>query len=210
MLSLVESPQPGELTSLLESDQSNNDTVIRFDPTGVPTVDPWNGIGVDYFVSNLWTGVATGSPTVEYSAQPVQFSTSGWTSPKQEGSNQSVQSIHVTNASSSGPNQTAIASVFGKILTAVNANPQSACSTWLQGNGTAAAVLIQALLTENNFGHGVFNIVNKEAFTFGTNPDKSPTGIPTNYAVTVNDNGAFFNSSFSVGKRGYPGNGLEV
>jgi hypothetical protein len=79
----------------------------------------------------------------------------------------------------------------------------------MQGTGTDASVLIQSLLTANNFGPGTFNLNNVAAFTYGVNPDNSPVGIPKNLAITVNDNGAFFNPQFTVGIRNYPGNGLR-
>ncbi len=192
------------------TDQNGNETVLRLTPSGVPSFDPWTGINVDYFVGDLWTGMSSTSPAIEYSAPLVQFSTSGWYSPGDEGSNKSTQAIHVTNASTNSPNQTVIASVLGKILTSINANTQSACATWLQGSSTDASELIQGMLNYNNFGHGVFNIPTKGAFSWGVNPDNTPTGIPSNYAITVNDDGAFFSPSFVVGAHNYPGNTLKA
>jgi len=191
------------------TDSSNNDLVMTFDSTGSITGPSLTGAGIDYFVGNLWTGVSNNS-LAELSGPLVQFSTSGWFSPEQEKSNRSRQPMHVTNASSNGPNQVTIASVFGKIKTALDANPQSTCSTWMQGTGTDASLLIQSLLTSNNFGHGTFNQQDVAAFTYGVNPDNSPVGIPNNFAITVNDNGAFFNSSFVVGIRNYAGNGIRA
>lgn len=130
--------------------------------------------------------------------------------------------MHVTNASSDGPNQALIVSVFGKIKTALDADASSAhpsCSSWLKAGSTT----VETLLTGgdpanpvNNFGHGVFSIKSVSAFTFGRNPDGSPLGVPANFAITVNDNGAFFKATddkgnaFSVGKRRYNGGTLKA
>ena len=59
--------------------------------------------------------------------------------------------------------------------------------------------------TRDKFGHGVisrlpdrivFSSAENQyaAFTFGTNPGGVPIGIPVYFAVTFNDNGAFFNA----------------
>jgi hypothetical protein len=152
----------------------------------------------------------------------MQFSTSEWPFPDEEGSHEGIQNLHVTNPSSDGPNQAVIVSVFGKIKSALDgeaSSPNPSCSGWLKQGPTT----IQALLTgndparpTNNFGHGIFNIATIAAFHYGTNPDRSSVGVPSNFSITVNDNGAFFNAtdqkghSFIIGKRSYPGNTLKA
>ncbi len=66
--------------------------------------------------------------------------------------------------------------------------------------------MIDAILPDR-FGHGVVSTTRNEittssdtnrigAFTFGHNPDKNePVGIPSDFALTVNDNGPFLNAT---------------
>ena len=201
------------------------ESVLRFDPSGNVTPDGWTASLIDYWAGNLWPALPTTTGgTSGYSANLVQFSTTGWFSPDMEGSHASVQNLHVSDASSTGPNQAVIVSVFGKIKTALDAESTSStpvCSSWLKEGST----VIQTLLIgndpahpSNNFGHGVFDIPTISAVHGGNskNPDGTPIGIPNNFSITVNDNGAFFNAtdpkgrSFLVGKRQYAGNTLKA
>ncbi len=204
----------------------NTQTFIRFDPVGNPTTDPWSAqvpypSQVDYFIGDRWTGPSSGNAITAYSAAPVQFSTSAWFSKQQGGSNKAVQDVHVTNASSSGPNQTIISSVLGKIKSALDADAASAhptCSAWLQNNGITGSAFIQTLLDINTFGHGSFAETTAAFFLNGKalNPDGSPIGIPDSFAITVNDDGAFFKPNakngqpFVVGPREYAGATLRA
>jgi len=218
IVSIVASAAGNGLVAKL-TNQNGTDQVIRFNSNGTATTDTWSTRSLDYWAGNLWLGIPLfGSPT-GYSATPVQFSASNWFAPDMSGTNQAVQNLYVTSPSSTGPNQALITSVFGKIKTALDADATSAhptCSNWLQGGGLTGSSVIQTLLSANNFGHGVFSINSIAAFTYGTNPDKSPIGIPSNFAVTVNDNGSFFNAkdssgrSFLVGKRNYSGSTLRA
>ena len=64
----------------------------------------------------------------------------------------------------------------------------------------------------NNFGHGTFNIQKYAAIHGSTNPDEAhtPAGVPVDYAITVNDTGAFFGENWKVGPRGYVGGTLKA
>ena len=72
------------------------------------------------------------------------------------------------------------------------------------------------MLDNNTFGHGIFNNQNIAAVHGFKNLDGSPTGIPANFAITVNDLSAFFQdkdlrgNSFYIGKRHHPGNTLRA
>lgn len=116
--------------------------------------------------------------------------------------------------------------MFNKIKTALDADSSSqqpTCSAWLQGGGITGSAIIQTLLIgsdpahpTNNFGHGVFNTTTIAAVTGIQNRDGSFIGVPNNFAITVNDIGAFFNAgdndghSYFVGKREYSGNTLRA
>jgi hypothetical protein len=207
-LSLIASASGNALSAKLT--QNGIDTVVRFDAAGVATSDTWSGTGVDYFITDIWTGVASGNALLAYSAAPVDFSTAGWFSPNQHGSNKAVQTIQVTNFSSTGPNQIAINNVLQKIVNALPSN--SSCSNWLQGSQLSGMTYIQQLLQTNSLvGHGIFD-VSVAAFTgvLGS------TGVPDGTALTVNDKSSFFlagdgnGATYSSGVRNYPGGGLKA
>jgi hypothetical protein len=158
----------------------------------------------------------------QFSGPFVQFTDTGWFSPSQNGSNQAARGIHVRNASKDPPNQATIVTVFNKVKSALQSEANSGhslCSTWVQ----TAPTMIDLLLTGgdpsnpvNLFGHGTFDIETVAAFTYGRNPDNSPTGIPSDFSIAVNDGGAFFQSTasngggFRVGRRNYAGNTLRA
>lgn len=206
--------------------QNGIDTVLRFDSSGAVTVDTWTASKIDYWAGNLWSGVSLSSGNVtEYSSPLINFSTS-WFAPDMNGTKEAVQDLFVTNASSSDPNQAVIVSVFGKIKAALDtdaASPKPTCSNWLKGTGTTGSQAIQLLLEGsdplhpvNNFGHGIFNITGIAAVTGGRNADNTLIGVPANFSITLNDGGAFFNSTdsagrlFTTGRRQYPGNTLKA
>jgi hypothetical protein len=201
------------------TDQNAIDTVLRFDSSGTATPDTWTGSSIDYWAGDLWTSTSSGVALKGHSAVPIQSSATAWFSPDQSGTKQAASRLIVGSPSSSGPNQTAISTVFGKIKNALDADATSSnpkCSNWLQGGGTTGSILIGVLLANNNFGHGVFSIQSIAAVHGIRNLDGSPTGIPGNFAITVNDLGAYFQTmnvqgnSFSIGKRHYPGNTLRA
>jgi hypothetical protein len=207
-LSLIASASGNALAAKLT--QNGTDTIIRFNAAGVATIDTWSGTGIDYFISDIWTGVGSGSSLQAYSAGPVDFSTAGWFSPNQHGSNKAVQTLQVTNFSSTGPNQIAINNVLQKIVNALPSN--SSCSNWLQGSQLSGLTYIQQLLQTNSLvGHGTFD-VSVAAFTgvLGS------TGVPDGTALTVNDKSSFFlagdgnGATYSSGVRNYPGGQLKA
>jgi hypothetical protein len=208
-LSLVASTAANGLTAKV-TDSSGVDTVLRFDATGIATIDTWSGTGIDYFISDIWTGIGSSSALLAYLADPVDFSTAGWFSPKQQGTNKAVQTLQVDNFSSTGPNQSTINNVLQKIVTALQSN--SSCSNWLQGPQLNGLTYVQQLLQTNSLvGHGTFD-VSVAAFTgvLGS------TGVPDGTALTVNDKSAFFlagdgnGATYSSGVRNYPGGQLKA
>jgi RHS repeat-associated protein len=119
--------------------------------------------------------------------------------------------LHVTNFSSSGPQQDQITAVLNQINTALDANTSAStkCADWLQGDGSTGSALITALVTNNSYGHGDFSINTVAAFA-GSTINGQPVGVPVTAALTVNNNGAFFNSGFKVGAKGYQGGTLQA
>ena len=214
-LSLISSASGGGLAAKV-TDQSGNDTVIRFSSAGTVTTDSWSGTQVDYYIGTLWTGGSPGSSVIAYSAAPVQLSSSPWFEPSGAGAKGAVPTISVTNFVKTGPNQTAILNTYQKILAALPSYPT--CNNWLQGTGdeqgVSGSTYIQSLITNTLFGHGVFDAdhIRTAAISFSG----GTTGIPAGTIVTVNDNGAFFNATasngqaFTVGKRDYAGGSLAA
>jgi hypothetical protein len=217
------------------------ETVVRFDVNGNSSLDTWTSAaaanansavvtGLQYFGGDTWLA----DSMMVSSGAPIEFSESEWFQANQGGTNQAAQHMNVTNASTAGANQNAIVSAFRGVKTILDAdaqlqNPRYAdCRTWL---GTNASTLIQTLLAGSdghsyNIGHASIwsgdtprtraDIVG--AFTGIRNGDNTPiAGLPANgFAITVNDNGAFFNARaandhpWEVGSRHYPGNTLRA
>ena len=117
-LSLIASVSGGGVAAKTR-DQNGNDTVIRFSSTGAATVDPWTGANVDYFIGSEWTGIMSGGSLSAYSATPVKLSSSVWFEPSDGGSSKAVQTLNVTNFSTTGANQTTTLNVYQKILAAL-------------------------------------------------------------------------------------------
>jgi hypothetical protein len=194
------------------------DTALSFDPTGSVTIATWTGSNISYWAGSYYPG-SSPSGTTEYFGDIIQLSDSPMYEPSSAGTNQAAPRLIVGSPSNAGPNQTAISSVFGKIKSALDADANSSkpkCSTWLQGQGSTASQVIQSLLDNNTFGHGVFTIQIIAAVHGSRNLDGSPSGIPSNFTITVNDLGAFFQAkdlqgnSFYIGRRHYPGNTLRA
>jgi hypothetical protein len=126
--------------------------------------------------------------------------------------------VIVTNPSQSDPNQQIITGVLNKILQALSpGSSYGSCSAWLTGASTTTVsqYISLALLVPPRYGHGVFNNVRTAAISGITNEDGTPTGVPTNYVFTVNDQSVFFKANlgdknFTVGPRQYPGNTLKA
>jgi len=210
------------------TDQSGNDTVITFDANGNPTISSWMTspvTGVNFFVADdSWVATTPGATYGEYSAAPIELSTSSWPGSDGVGAGGASPDLTVTNFLQTAPNQTTIANVMGEIITALPNNAQ--CNNWLQAGGQSQGSGLQQMqlvLGANNFGHAViyqYGAVDYAdgAFSGQKNTDGTLVGVPTTAAFTVNDNGAFFNQyqngdttkPFFVGKRNYPGGSLRA
>jgi outer membrane protein assembly factor BamB len=64
------------------------ETVIRLDPAGNPTRDPWSAqvpccTQIDYFIGDLWISPSSGNAITAYSAARADFAASSWPSPPQ-------------------------------------------------------------------------------------------------------------------------------
>jgi hypothetical protein len=143
------------------TDQSGNDTVLRFDPSGVATSDTWTASQIGYFLAgSTWISSSSASAPTAFYAAPVVLSSSAWYEADGNGGNGAIQDVSLTNFSQSGTNQAAITSEFQKISGQLPS--YTACSTWLQGagqnQGTSGVQQIQGLLTNNLFGHATVNV----------------------------------------------------
>jgi len=75
---------------------------------------------------------------------------------------------------------------------------------WLSNQDFSASQLIAAMETAvsggPSYGYGVLNSSTTAAFVGTNNTDGTPiAGLPANASITVNSNGAFFNSAYTVG-----------
>jgi RHS repeat-associated protein len=105
--------------------------------------------------------------------------------------------LTVTNFSNSGDNQQEITDVLNDILSGLSSDTK--CSDWLQvGTGGSISDLISTLISNNSFGHASFSDNTVAAFAGSKNADGTPSGAPITAAITVNDNGGFYNSTISV------------
>lgn len=108
------------------TDQSGNDTVIRFDSSGNPSFDTWvsgSVSKVNFFVADdSWVGTTAAGSEGEYFAAPVELSTSSW--PEEGGQEQGTANsdLTVTNFSQAAPNQTTIQTVMQGIIAALPNN----------------------------------------------------------------------------------------
>jgi len=182
---------------------AENDPVNFNDPGGLmlgcPSGD-WSNCGgggsSSTFDPTLWNFVTHFSPTPINGFGPAPKGTP----------------IKVANFSDKGDHQDAIRKVLNKIHNALSDPANSDCANWLEGGAT----LIGALVDNNTFGHGNFNVQSTAAFAGQVNADGTPTGVPVTAAFTVNDSGAFFNATnnqgnaFQVGARHYGGGTLQA
>jgi len=121
--------------------------------------------------------------------------------------------ITVTGYSRTGAKEAQIASVLNKTLTEA---PTGDCGSCLTEKDFSAAQYIKAIIgrgpQEYTFGYGALNSGTTAAFVGNRNPDGTPVGgLPVDSSITVNSNGAFFNSSYQVGGGGasYRGGTLQ-
>jgi hypothetical protein len=109
--------------------------------------------------------------------------------------------VVVTGYSRTGPKETTIANDLDKILNQVLTG---GCATWLTGPQYSASDFISAIMGSGpgdyTFGYGSLNNNATAAFVGNNNLDGTPiAGLPANATITVNANGAFFNSAYTVG-----------
>ncbi len=112
--------------------------------------------------------------------------------------------LSVKNYSRTGPKENAIAHALQVIENSI-LSVNSDCTSWLTNisAGISAAGFITAIMgsgpNEYTFGYGAINSPSTAAFVGNNNADGSPvSGLPSNATITVNSNGAFFNSDFTV------------
>jgi RHS repeat-associated protein len=170
---------------------SLNDPVNDFDPTGknavcVTKVDE----GDDDSSTECFGGDGSGgSANGTGGAAPVQTFGGAQTT------------FTVTGYSRSGAKESTITNDLNDILNQVLTG---GCAKWLTGQDFSASQLIAALETAvsggPSYGYGAVNSNTLAAFVGNTNPNGTPvTGLPVNASITVNTNGAFFNSGYTVG-----------
>ena len=109
--------------------------------------------------------------------------------------------ITVTGYTRTGANENTITDDLNDILNQVLTG---GCARWLTGQDFSASQLIAAMETAvsggPSYGYGVLNNNNTAAFVGTTNTDGTPiAGLPADASITVNTNGAFFNSAYTVG-----------
>ena len=116
-----------------------------------------------------------------------------------------------------GQKETTIADVLATLLKDVLSTDNS-CSQWLTGQNFSAAQFIQAIMgsgpQDYTFGYGAISPNSTAAFVGNTLPgtDAPVPGLPIDSSITVNSNGAFFNSAYTVGsgKTQYTGGTLQA
>ena len=122
--------------------------------------------------------------------------------------------LSVTGYSRTGAKETTIANDLDDILTEVLTG---GCAKWLTGANFSAADFINAIMgsgsNDYTFGYGAVSDNSIAAFVGHHNADGTVVaGLPGNATITVNSNGAFFNSAYSVGsgRTQYTGGSLQA
>lgn len=117
--------------------------------------------------------------------------------------------LYVSNFSNTGQSQATITSALGKINVLLPGD--SDCSQWLGGLNVVGS-LVGGLIDGNAYGSATLpsNVNTIAAFEGSKNPDGSSVGVPVTAAFTVNSNGAFFNSGFTVGPKQYQGGTVQA
>lgn len=211
-VTIMTSEVSGGLTAKV-GNSAGNETVVRFDANGSPSTADWSGGHLTYWAGTTWVGAAATEALSVRVADGLDVSTTGWASPDQRGTGRAVQNLYATSASKSEPRQGIIADVLTKIKVALEGSAFPQCKSWLT---PTSVPLLQAILDNNTFGHATLSDDSVAAFVGLLNPDETPVGVPQDFAVTVNDQGAFFNvfdsrgRTFLVGRRRYTPNTLRA
>ncbi len=217
------------------TDQTGNQSVVRFDPTGSPTSD--TGLtsvsGLEYFVGGMtWLGTpSTGSLLATYADTPIDMSTSSFAQPSGNGGKNAAADMSFwtpntqnSTFSASGTNQTTITSTLQRIVTALPL--YNSCNSWLQGTAGGVAVSgltwFQLEIQQQTYGHASFYTLGKNsvpiynigAITGQLNSDGTTIpGMPSPTPIsTYNDFAFFFNKQDgeghtynNIGPYGYKG-----
>jgi hypothetical protein len=109
--------------------------------------------------------------------------------------------IAVTGYSRTGAKGNTITNDLNDILNQVLTG---GCATWLTNEGVSVSQLINALETSvsggPSYGYGTLSSNTTAAFVGTMNTDGTPiSGLPGDSSITVNSNGACFNSGYTVG-----------
>jgi hypothetical protein len=132
-----------------------------------------------------------------------------------DSSNGASRRISVPQPLQTDPEQevirTTILTLKAALLAEGDPPPAGSCAAWLATSGNAGVAMLDALLLKHSeggdekdrFGHGIISRLPDKisassqenriaAFTYGYNPGQVPVGVPSYFAVTFNDYGAFF------------------
>ena len=193
------SPDPGGIKTAVPSDPSSwnryayteGDPVNFIDPDGTNLVYVGTAcVGDEVLVCSMGY-VLTGPSTMENPDGGAP-----------EGGGGRAKGLSITNFSTSGNLAAAVQNTLYALFTDLSEgnDPDSDCTNWLEGSSSTESFLSQLSIlanTPSTVGVGTFsdNTVNAVA---GSPPS---TGIPAGTEITVNVNGAYFNSgsSSSVG-----------
>jgi RHS repeat-associated protein len=192
---------------------ANADPINNTDPDGKQTITVTTPPPPPVIPeSSEFPGGPVGAPPVNFPNLPEVISSAILQALAAQG----LTRITVTNFSDSGNKQDLITNVLTTIANTLGGNTDDNCSTWLKGGGSTGSDLIQALLAGNTYGHGSFSNNLVSAFAGQKNADGTPAGVPVTAALTVNDNGAFYNAtnssgqSLTVGPQHYAGGTLQA
>jgi RHS repeat-associated protein len=129
-----------------------------------------------------------------------------------------VRSLTVSHYSRTGTNESAIANALTLIQNNILSG-KNPCSSWLAGvvGGFSASEFIAAIMgsgpSQYTFGYGLINSPTTAAFVGNTNANGTPVaGLPGDATITINSNGAFFNSGQQIGGGGaqYQGGSIQA
>jgi RHS repeat-associated protein len=123
--------------------------------------------------------------------------------------------ITVTGYSRTGAKENQIANALSVIQNQVLTGD---CASWLTGQDFSASAFISAIMGGGpgsySFGYGALNSNTTAAFVGNANANGTPVaGLPPDSTITVNSNGAFFSSGYTVGAPGstqYTGGTLQA
>jgi RHS repeat-associated protein len=191
---------------------TRGDPVNRIDPSGLEDVAPADdgGCPADFCVTGYGSdgggsgGDSWGDYCSLYPDDPVCQDPFGEEAAPPVQTFAGPRNITVTGYSRTGAKETQIADVLNTILNQVLTG---GCASWLTGLDFSASDFISAIMGTGpgsySFGYGVLNSNTTAAFVGNRNASGTPVaGLPPDSTITVNSNGAFFNSAYTVGALG--------